>query len=326
MAETTYLQAITDAMREEMLRDPRVFLLGEDIGVYGGAFKVTKGLIDEFGEERVMDTPISEAAIVGVAVGAALTGMRPIAEMQFADFITSGFSQLVTNAATLHYRYGTAVPMVVRAPSGGGIHGGAFHSKNPEAWFVHQPGLKVVAPATARDAKGLLKSAVRDDNPVLFFENKYLYRRIKDEIDPGEELLVPLGRAHIARAGGDVSIITYGAMVHAAQEAADKLAAEEGVEAEIIDLRSLQPLDKEAIFAAVMRTNRVVIVHEANLTGGIGGEIAALISEHAFEALDAPIKRVAGLDTPTPYAPAMEEFWRPNAEKIAQAIREVIRF
>lgn len=326
MAEITYLQAITDAMREELQRDPRVFLLGEDIGVYGGAFKVTKGLIDEFGEERIMDTPISEAAIIGVAVGAALAGMRPIAEMQFADFITSGFSQLVTNAATMHYRYNTPVPMVVRAPSGGGIHGGAFHSKNPEAWFVHQPGLKVVAPGTARDAKGLLKSAVRDNNPVLFFENKFLYRRIKEEIDPAEEVLVPLGQANLLRPGREATIITYGSMVHAALEAAGRLAAEEGIEVEVLDLRSLQPLDKEAIFAAVARTNRVVIAHEANLTGGIGGEIAALISEHLFEQLDAPIKRVAALDTPVPYAPAMEAYFMPNAEKIAQAVRAVVRF
>ncbi|HOT97231.1 MAG TPA: alpha-ketoacid dehydrogenase subunit beta [bacterium] len=325
MAEITYLQAITDALREEMQRDPRVFLLGEDIGIYGGAFKVTKGLIDTFGEERVMDTPISEAAIIGVAVGAALAGMRPIAEMQFADFITSGFSQLVTNAATLHYRYGTAVPMVVRAPSGGGIHGGAFHSKNPEAWFVHQPGLKVVAPATAYDAKGLLKSAVRDDNPVLYFENKFLYRRIKEEIDPATEVLVPLGEARTVRQGSAAVIITYGAMLHAALEAADGLAAE-GIEVTILDLRSLQPLDIEAILESVRRTNRVVIVHEANLTGGIGGEIAALISEYAFEELDAPIKRVAGLDTPTPYAPVMEEYWRPNAAKIARAVHDVVRF
>ena len=326
MAELTYLQAITEAMREELQRDSRVFLLGEDIGVYGGAFKVTKGLVDEFGEERVMDTPISEAAIIGVAVGAALAGMRPIAEMQFADFITSGFSQIVTNAATTHYRYGIPVPMVVRAPSGGGIHGGAFHSKNPEAWFVHQPGLKVVAPATVRDAKGLLKAAVRDDNPVIFFENKFLYRRIKDEIDPAEEILVPLGKANVSRQGKDVAIITYGAMVHASLQAAQTLAAEEGIEAEVIDLRSLQPLDKEAIFAAVARTNRVVIAHEANLTGGIGGEVAALISEHVFDQLDAPIMRVAALDTPTPYAPVMEEFFMPNAEKIAQAVRNVVRF
>lgn len=326
MAEITYLQAITDALREELQRDPRVFLLGEDIGVYGGAFKVTKGLIDEFGEERIMDTPISEAAIIGVAVGAALAGMRPVAEMQFADFITSGFSQLVTNAATMHYRYNTPVPMVVRAPSGGGIHGGAFHSKNPEAWFVHQPGLKVVAPATARDAKGLLKSAVRDNNPVIFFENKYLYRRIKEEIDPAEEVLVPLGQANLLRQGREATIITYGSMVHSALEAAGRLAAEEQIEVEVLDLRSLQPLDKEAIFAAVERTNRIVIAHEANLTGGIGGEVAALISEHVFEQLDAPIKRVAALDTPTPYAPAMEAYFMPNAEKIAQAVRAVVRF
>ncbi len=326
MAETTYIQAITDAMREEMLRDPGVFILGEDIGVYGGAFKVTRGLIDEFGEERIMDTPISESAIIGVAVGAALVGMRPIAEIQFADFITVAFSQIVTNAATMHYRYGTPVPLVVRAPSGGGIHGGAFHSKNPEAWFVHQPGLKVVAPATARDAKGLLKAAVRDNNPVIYFENKYLYRRVKEDLDANEEVVVPLGKAATVRGGGDVSIITYGSMVHAAQQAAEIVCEQDQIETEIVDLRSLQPLDVEAILATVQKTSRVVITHEANLTGGIGGEVAALISEHAFESLDAPIKRVAALDTPTPYAPAMEEYFMPNAEKIVNAIRQVVRF
>lgn len=326
MAEITYIQAITDAMREEMIRDPKVFVMGEDIGVYGGAFKVTKGLIDEFGEERIMDTPISESAIIGVAVGAALTGMRPIAEIQFADFITVGFSQIVTNAATMHYRYGIAVPMVVRAPSGGGIHGGAFHSKNPEAWFVHQPGLKVVAPATARDAKGLLKSAIRDNNPVIYFENKFLYRRVKEEINADDEVLVPLGQANTVRTGQHVSIITYGSMVHAAVQAADALAEQEQIEVEILDLRTLQPLDLPAILTTVAKTNRVVIAHEANLTGGIGGEVAALISEHAFESLDAPIKRIAALDTPTPYAPAMEEYFMPNADKIANAVREVVRF
>ncbi len=326
MTETTYLQAIRQALREELLRDPRVFLLGEDIGVYGGAFKVTKGLLQEFGEQRIMDTPISESAIIGVAVGAALTGMRPVAEMQFADFITAGFSQIVTNAATLHYRHGIAVPLVVRAPSGGGIHGGPFHSKNPEAWFMHQPGLKIVAPATARDAKGLLKSSIRDDNPVLYFENKFLYRRIKEEISDEDESLVPLGQASIFRSGRDVSIITYGAMVHAAQQAADILATQDGVEAEIIDLRTLKPLDQAALTATVAKTNRVVIVHEANLTGGIGGEISALLVEHAFEWLDAPIKRVAGLDTPTPYSPVLEEAFMPDAGKIIAAVREVMHY
>jgi 2-oxoisovalerate dehydrogenase E1 component beta subunit len=326
MTETTYLQAITEAMREELHRDPKVFILGEDIGIYGGAFKVTKGLIEEFGEERIMDTPISESAIIGVAVGAALVGMRPVAEMQFADFITCGFSQIVTNAATMHYRYNIPVPMVVRAPSGGGIHGGPFHSKNPEAWFVHQPGLKVVAPATARDAKGLLKCAIRDDNPVIYFENKFLYRRIKENLPDGEEVLTPIGKAAIYRNGTDTTVITYGSMVHAAQQAAEKMAAEHQVQLEIIDLRTLKPLDTETIMNSVAKTNRVVIVHEANLTGGIGGEISALIAEHGFELLDAPIKRVAALDTPTPYSPIMEEAFMPNAEKIIMAVRDVLQF
>jgi pyruvate/2-oxoglutarate/acetoin dehydrogenase E1 component len=326
MAETTYIQGITEALREEMQRDPHVFLLGEDIGVYGGAFKVTKSLFEEFGEKRVMDTPISEAAIIGVAVGAALVGMRPVAEMQFADFITCGFNQIVTNAATMHYRYAIPVPMVVRAPSGGGIHGGPFHSKNPEAWFVHQPGLKVLAPATARDAKGLLKSAIRDDNPVIYFENKFLYRRIKEVLPESEEIITPIGKGAIFRQGRDVSIITYGSMVHASQQAAEKLAAEEQIEVEIIDLRSLKPLDKEMILASVAKTNRVVIAHEANLTGGVGGEISAIIVEEAFEMLDAPIKRVAALDTPTPFSPVLEQVFMPDAEKIMAAVREVIRF
>ncbi len=326
MAEITYLQAINEALREELLRDSKVFLLGEDIGIYGGAFKVTKGLVEEFGDERIMDTPISESAIIGVAVGAALVGMRPVAEMQFADFITCGFSQIVTNAATMHYRYSIPVPMVVRAPSGGGIHGGPFHSKNPEAWFVHQPGLKVVAPATARDAKGLLKSAIRDNNPVIYFENKFLYRRIKENLPEDEEIITPLGKAAVFRSGSDATIITYGSMVFAAQQAAERLAAEHQVQLEIIDLRSLKPLDTETILNSVAKTNRVVIVHEANLTGGVGGEISALIAEHGFELLDAPIRRVAALDTPTPYSPIMEEAFMPNAEKIAAAVREVLQF
>ncbi len=325
MAEITYLQAITEALHEEMARDPRVYLIGEDVGLYGGAFKVTKGLYEEFGEERIIDTPISESAIIGAAIGSAIVGMRPVAEIQFADFITCAFNQIVTNAATLHYRFEIAVPMVIRAPSGGGIHGGPFHSKNPEAWFFHQPGLKIVAPAMVRDAKGLLKAAIRDDNPVLYFEHKYLYRRIKEEL-PDEEILVPLGKAAVVRTGSDATIITYGAMVHASLQAAETLAKEKNIETEIIDLRSLQPLDKETIMQSVAKTNRVVIVHEDTLTGGIGGEIAALISEEAFEMLDAPIKRVASLDTPTPYSPVLEEYFMPNAAKIAKAIEDVVRF
>lgn len=326
MAEITYLQAINEALREEMLRDERVFLLGEDIGIYGGAFKVTRGLYEEFGAERVMDTPISESAIIGVAVGAALVGMRPVAEMQFADFITVGFSQLVTNAATMHYRYGIPVPMVVRAPSGGGIHGGAFHSRNPEAWFVHQPGLKVVAPATPMDAKGLLKAAIRDDNPVIFFENKYLYRRIKEHLPEEDDLIVPIGKARLLKSGRHVSLITYGSMVHACLQAADVLLEQDRIEAEILDLRSLQPLDKEAVLETVGRTSKVVIVHEANLTAGIGAEVAALICEHGFEMLDAPIRRVAALDTPTPYAPLLEEYFMPNPDKIIHAVRQTVHF
>ncbi len=326
MAERTYLQAINDALREEMERDSRVYLLGEDIGPYGGAFKVTKGLYELFGEERVIDTPISESAIIGVAIGTAIAGMRPVAEIQFADFITCGFNQIVTNAATMHYRFDIAVPLVIRTPSGGGIHGGPFHSKNPEAWFVHQPGLKVVAPATPYDAKGLLKSAIRDNNPVLYFEHKYLYRRIKEDLPEDEEVLVPLGQAKVCREGADVSIITYGWMVHICLEVAEKFAAEQGVEIEVIDLRTLQPLDRDAVLSSVAKTNRVVIVHEDNLTGGVGGEIAALISEQAFEMLDAPIKRVASLDTPTPYSPILEAYYLPDAEKISKAVSEVIAF
>ncbi|MBN2355950.1 alpha-ketoacid dehydrogenase subunit beta [candidate division KSB1 bacterium] len=326
MAEITYLQAITEALREEMQRDEKVFLLGEDIGIYGGAFKVTKGLYEEFGQARVMDTPISESAIIGVAVGAALVGMRPVAEMQFADFITVGFSQLVTNAATMHYRYGIPVPIVVRAPSGGGIHGGAFHSKNPEAWFVHQPGLKVVAPSTPADAKGLLKAAIRDNNPVLYFENKFLYRRIKEKLPEGDDVVVPIGKARLVKPGRHVSLITYGSMVHACLQAAEILNEQDQLDVEILDLRTLQPLDKEAVLSTVERTSRVVIVHEANLTAGIGAEVAALISDNGFEMLDAPIKRVAALDTPTPYAPVLEEYFMPNPEKIIVAVRQVIHF
>jgi len=325
MAEKTYLAAINDALREEMSRDPDVFLLGEDIGLYGGAFKVTKGLYEEFKENRVIDTPISESAIIGVAVGAALRGFRPVAEIQFADFITCAFNQIVTNAATLHYRHGIPVPMVIRAPSGGGIHGGPFHSKNPEAWFVHQPGLKVVAPAFPSDARGLLKSAIRDNNPVLFFEHKYLYRRIKEEIGD-EEGLVPLGEARIVRPGTDVSLISYGAMVHTSLEAAESLAADSGIEAEVLDLRTLQPLDREAIRSTVAKTSRVVVVHEANQTCGIGAEIAAQIAQHGFEMLDAPVERVAALDTPTPFSPVLEEAFMPDAARVSAAVRKVVAF
>ncbi len=326
MAEITYLQAINDAMREEMERDTSVFLLGEDVGHYGGAFKVTKGLLDKFGEERVIDTPISESAIAGAAIGAAITGMRPIAEMQFADFITVAFNQLVSNAATMHYRFGIPVPMVVRAPSGGRIHGGPFHSKNPEAWFAHQPGLKVVAPATVYDAKGLLKSAIRDNNPVIYFEHKYYYRRLKQEIDENQEILVPLGQANIVRPGDDLTIITYGGTLHMCTEAAEQAEKEDGLDVQVIDLRTLAPLDKSAILASVRKTNRVVIVHEDDLTGGIGGEVAAIIAQEGFEYLDAPVRRVASIDTPTPYSPILEEVYYPNVSDILNVVRETAAF
>src|ERR1700690_4024290 len=297
----TYIEAISEGLREEMQRDKSVFLLGEDIGTYGGAFKVTKGFIEEFGDKRVIDTVIAESAIIGAATGAAIAGMRPVAEMQFADFVTNGFNQLVNITAKYYYRNFVPVPVGLRLPFGGGIRGGPFHSSCPEAWFFHTPGLKLVAPSTPYDAKGLIKSAIRDPNPVLYFEHKFLYRHIKAEI-PEEDFIVPIGKADIKREGSDISIITYSTGVHWSLEAAEVL-SKEGVEIEVVDLRSLMPLDKEMILQSVKKTGKVLIVHEDTLTGGIGGEIAAIISEHAFENLDAPIKRVASLDTPVPYAP-----------------------
>src|ERR1700690_283131 len=316
---TTYLEAIREGLWEEMERDSNVFLLGEDIGVYGGAFKVTAGFYERFGEKRVVDTPISEAAIAGAAIGAGLMGLRPVAEMQFADFITWGFDQIVNFAAKCRYRWGAAVPIVVRAPSGGGIHGGPFHSQNPEMWFVRTPGLKVVCPATAYDAKGLIKSAIRDNDPVLYFEHKGLYRRIKEDL-PETEYTVPIGKARVFREGTDVSIITYGAMVYVAQEAAEKLAAED-ISVEIVDLRTLVPLDEETILASVRKTSRVIVLHEDTLTGGFGGEIAARITERAFDCLDAPVIRMASPDTPIPYSPPLEDAFLPNADKVAEKVR-----
>lgn len=325
MAKTlTYLEAISEGLREEMRRDKSVFLLGEDIGTYGGAFKVTKGFTEEFGEDRVIDTVLAEAAIIGAATGAAIAGMRPVAEMQFSDFVTNGFNQLVNIAAKYHYRNFVPVPLVVRLPSGGGIHGGPFHSTNPEAWFFHTPGLKIVAPSTPYDAKGLIKSAIRDPNPVLYFEHKYLYRHAKAEV-PDEEYLVPIGKADVKQTGNDVSVITYGTGVHWALEAAEQLFAE-GCEIEVVDLRSLMPFDKEAILASAKKTGKVLIVHEDTLTGGIGGEIAAVISESAFEFLDAPVKRVASLDTPVPYAPTLEEYFLPNTQKVIDALRKLAAY
>jgi 2-oxoisovalerate dehydrogenase E1 component beta subunit len=321
---TTYLEAIRQGLWEEMERDENVFCIGEDIGEYGGAFKVTAGLLEKFGAKRVVDTPISEAAIVGASIGASLMGLRPVAEMQFADFITCGFDQIVNFAAKCRYRWNAPVPIVVRSPSGGGIHGGPFHSQNPEMWFVRTPGLKVVCPATAYDAKGLIKSAVRDNDPVLFFEHKGLYRKIKEDL-PTEEYTVPIGKARVAREGRDLSIITYGAMVWTALEAADKL-AEEGASVEVVDLRTLVPLDRETICASVRKTSKVLLLHEDTRTGGMAGELAATITESVFEYLDGPIVRVTAPDTPIPYSPPLEEAFLPNVEKVVEKARWLHRY
>ena len=324
MPVVTYLEAIRQALFEEMARDERVFCLGEDVGVYGGAFKVTEGLQERFGESRVIDTPISEQAIVGSAIGASYMGMRPVAEIQFIDFIACCFDMLTNFAATSRYRNGAAVPIVVRGPCGGGVSGGPFHSLNPEALFLNTPGLKMVAPATAYDAKGLLKAAIRDDDPVLYFEHKFLYRRIKDEV-PDEDYVVPLGKAAVRRAGVDLSIVTFGAMVYTALDAANALAAE-GVEAEVLDLRSLAPLDREALLTTVAKTSRVLLLHEARLTGGIGGELAAIIAEEAFEYLDAPVVRVASRDTPVPYAPPLEAAFLPSVARVVEAAKRLVAY
>lgn len=323
--QLTYIAAISEALREEMERDPSVFVMGEDVGgSFGGAFKVTKGLEEQFGALRVLNMPIAELAFVGAATGMALMGLRPVIEMQFADFISSAFDSIVQFAATAHYRWGGAVPWVIRAPSDGGIRSGPFHSQNPEAWFVHTPGLKVVAPATPADAKGLLISAIRDNNPVIYFESKPLYRSLKGYVPPGD-FAVPLGKAHTARQGNDLSIITYGTQLREALSAAQTLAGE-GIEAEVLDLRTLKPLDKEAILACARKTGKVVIVHSATQMAGLGGEIAALIAEKAFEWLDAPILRLGGLDTPIPFSPPLEDAYRPDASKIAEAARQLARF
>jgi pyruvate/2-oxoglutarate/acetoin dehydrogenase E1 component len=323
--EVTYLEAIRQALFEEMDRDAAVFCLGEDIGAYGGAFKVTEGLQARFGESRVIDTPISEAAIVGAAAGAAHMGLRPVCEMQFIDFISCGYDMLTNYVATARYRAMLPCPMVVRGPSGGYVRGGPFHSQNPEAAFLHTPGLKIVYPATAADAKGLLKSAIRDDDCVLFFEHKYLYRRIKDVMPAGDHT-VPIGKARVAREGADVSIITYAATVWKALEAADQLAAEDGISVEVLDLRSLLPMDDEAIVATVKKTNRALIVHEDTRTGGIAGEITARINEMAFEWLDAPVLRVTAADVPLPYAPPLEDYVLPQVADIIAGVRRLARY
>jgi pyruvate/2-oxoglutarate/acetoin dehydrogenase E1 component len=320
----TYLEAIADAMRVEMRRDNSVIMIGEDIGTYGGAFKLTKGFLDEFGSSRIIDAPISETAIIGAAIGASLNGMRPIAEMQFMDFITNGFNQLVTVAGTTAYRWSIPVPMVVRGPSGGGVGANPFHSRNSEAWFAHATGLKVVCPAFPDDAKGLMMASIRDNDPVVFFEHKGLYRKIKGEVPEGE-YIVPLGKARTVRTGAHCSVIAYGSAVHMALEAAEMLAAE-GIDVEVVDIRTLVPFDEASVLESVRKTGRAVVAHEAVLTAGFGGEIAARIADKAFQWLDAPVKRVAAFDSPTPFAPTLEKAVLPNAEKIAHTIREVCSF
>ncbi len=324
MAEKTYLQAISDALRGEMRRDKRVFIMGEDVGVYGGAFKVTLGFQEEFGPWRVLDTPLSETAILAGATGAALMGMRPVAEMQFSDFVSCGWDHLTTVAAKQHFRAGTPIPIVVRLPSGGGFSGGPFHSQNPESSFAHIPGLKIVCPATPSDAKGLLLSAIEDPNPVLFFEHKHLYRRIKGEV-PDERYTVPFGEARIHRAGDDVSLVTWGAMVYTAAEAAEALAAD-GVSVEIVDLRTLIPWDKEAVLSSVAKCSKVLVLHEDTRTGGFGAEIAATIAEEAFESLDAPVRRIGAPDTPVPFSPPLEKAFIPQVADVVAALRELAEY
>jgi 2-oxoisovalerate dehydrogenase E1 component beta subunit len=320
MAEITYLEAIRQGLCEEMERDPRVFLLGEDIGALGGPFRVTEGMLARFGEERVIDTPVSEQAIVGAAAGAAHMGLRPVCEMQFIDFIACAYDLLTNYVATARYRAGLSTPMVIRGPSGGGVRGGPFHSQNPEAAFLHTPGLKIVCPATARDAKGLIKAAIRDDDPVLYFEHKYLYRRVKEDLPEGD-LLTPIGQARLAREGTHLTIVTWSAMVWKALEAAERLQREDGLSVEVLDLRTLLPMDDAAIMASVRKTNRVMVAHEDTRTGGVAGEIIARINEFCFEWLDAPVRRVAAHDVPLPYAPTLEDFVLPQADDLVAACR-----
>lgn len=322
--EVTYLEAISQALDEEMTRDERVFLLGEDIGIYGGAFKITEGFLEKYGEWRVLDTPLSESGFVGAAIGAAMMGMRPVVEMQFADFISCAFDQITEVAAKNHYRWGAPVPLVIRAPFGGGVHGGPFHSECPEGWFFHSPGLKLVAPSTPYDAKGLLKAAIRDPNPVLYFEHKYLYRRIKAVL-PEEDFIVPIGKADIKRPGADITVITYGAMVHVALEAAEQL-AKDGIDIEVVDLRTLMPLDKEALFGSVRKTSKAIVLHEDNKTGGIGAEIAALLSEECFSSLDGPVIRIAAPDTPVPFSTPLEEYFLPKAGDVIAAAKKLAAY
>jgi 2-oxoisovalerate dehydrogenase E1 component beta subunit len=321
MSTLTYLQAISSALRDELRADERVLVMGEDIGVFGGAFKVTDGFIEEFGPDRVIDTPLAESGIVGTAIGAAVVGMRPVCEMQFSDFVSCGFDQLVNVAGKMHYRQGLAVPITVRLPSGGGFSGGPFHSQNPEGWFMHAPGIKVVAPSTAEDAKGLLHSAIRDPNPVCYMEHKHLYRRVKGEVPEG--VFETPFTARVARPGSDLVVITYGAMVHAALEATEDL---DGASIEVLDLRSLVPLDEEAILDSVERCSKVVIVDEANETCAAGAQVAALIAERGFESLDGPVMRVATPDVPIPFSPPLEQAVLPSVDRVKEACRELLAY
>jgi 2-oxoisovalerate dehydrogenase E1 component beta subunit len=324
MTAITYIEAIRQAMWEEMEQDERVFLIGQDIGIYGGAFRATAGMLERFGPDRVIDSPISESAMVGTAIGAAMMGMRPVVEMQFIDFIACAFNQIYNFAGPNHYRWGQAVPLVVRGPSGGGVRGSNFHSQNPESIFQHGPGLKIVAPGTAADARGLLKAAIRDPNPVLFFEHKFLYRRIKEELPAGDGV-VPIGKARLARSGRHLSVITYGAMLHVALEAAGRLEAD-GIDLEVLDLRTLKPLDDEAILASVRKTTRVIVLTEEQRSGSVAGEVAARIAEHAFEWLDSPVVRLCCPDTPVPYSPTLEDAYLPNVDKLVAKVRELASY
>ena len=327
MAVKNVLEAVRDAMREEMRRDERVFVLGEDVGTRGGVFLATDGFADEFGDARVIDTPLAESSIAGIALGAAISGMRPIAEIQFADFIWPVFNQIVGEAARV--RYGTNgrlnVPLVVRTPEGGGVRGALYHSQSAEAYFCHTPGLKVIAPATPYDAKGLLKSAIRDDDPVIFLEHKRTYRLVRGEV-PDAEYTLPIGKADVKRAGDDVSVITYGLMAHHCLEAAQTL-ADDGISVEVVDLRTLRPLDADAVLASVRKTGKALVVHEDNKVGGIGGEVAAIIAEEAFEYLDAPVRRLAGPEVPAmPYSPPLEALYMLDSQKIADAVRSLAAY
>ncbi|HEX9890765.1 MAG TPA: alpha-ketoacid dehydrogenase subunit beta [Actinomycetota bacterium] len=324
--EATFLQAISEGLWEEMEANPDVFMLGEDIGIYGGAFKVTEGFIDHFGAERVMDTPIAEETIIGTAIGAALSGLRPVAELQYADFIANGFDELVNVAGKYHYRTGHAVPIVVRGPSGGGVRGSAFHSQSPEPWFAHTPGIKVIVPAFPYDAKGLIKAAIRDDNPVVFFEHKWIYRRIREVIPgPEEDYTVDIGKAKVQREGDDLSIVCYGAMVHRALEAAEDL-ADRGISVEVVDLRTVQPLDAEAILRSVEKTSRLMVLYESHREFGIGSEVSAVVAEEGFEMLDAPIVRLAPPNAPWPFSPPLEDAFLPQVEDVVEAVEKLSKW